>query len=200
MNDQTKPKLELKLAPLATLADLDVQGLKPHPIADEDPLMNAAEFEALKVSIKASGIREPITLFREKDTLQILDGRNRYNAAKKIDHRWGVENFRMFNGTVDEARRFAAELNDIRRHLSMDQRKAKAQRLIKENPGLSSRALATKCGVSHTLIAEMRKEVSDDEKRYSAFARAWAALSLTAQERFVREYRIDLSELLRGAT
>ena len=48
------------------------------------------------------------------------------------------------------------------------------------------------------MIAEIRKEVSEDDKRYSAFARAWAALSLTAQERFVREHRIDLAELLRA--
>jgi ParB-like chromosome segregation protein Spo0J len=89
MNDQTKPigKLELKLTPLASLAEIDVRILKPHDIANEDPLMNAAEFEALKVSIKASGIREPITLFRDNGVLQILDGRNRYNAAKETGHR-----------------------------------------------------------------------------------------------------------------
>jgi hypothetical protein len=129
MNDQSKPKPEpivVKLTPLASLSEIDVRDLKFHAIADEDPLMNDAEFEALKASIKPplGVIREPITLFRDP-VLLILDGRNRYNAGKVTGYRWAAENFRVFNGTVAEARRFAAELNDIRRHLSAEQKKEK---------------------------------------------------------------------------
>jgi hypothetical protein len=81
MNDQTKPLRETveKFEALTALPDFNE--LKAHEIAKEDPLMNMAEFEALKVSIKASGIREPITLFRDQGQLWVLDGRNRMNAG-----------------------------------------------------------------------------------------------------------------------
>jgi predicted HTH transcriptional regulator len=129
--------------------------------------------------------------------LQILDGRNRYNAAIEISYRWRVEDFRVFNGSVEEARKFASELNDIRRHLSAEQRKEKAAKLIAANPGLSSRALAAMCGISHTTIVRMREQTSDQDKSYDAFVNKWASLSLAHQERFVREHRIDLTEFLR---
>jgi hypothetical protein len=162
-------------------------------------MMNAAEFEALKVSIKASGIREPVTLFRDLGQEWVLDGRNRINAGKAVGHRWALSEFRLFTGTLAEARRLAAELNDIRRHLSGEQRKEKAAKLIAANPGLSSRALAAMCGVSHTTIVAMRQQVSDGDKPYIAFLTKWGSLSLAHQERFVREHRVDLAEFLRGA-
>lgn len=172
MNDQTKPRREpfaSKLAALASLAEIDVSALKAHPIADEDPLMNDAEFEALKADLKFDGMREPITLFSDPahngGAPSILDGRNRHNGGKAIGYPWRAENFRVFTGSVEEARRFAASLNDIRRHLGMDKRKEKAAKLIAANPGLSSRELAVKCGVSHTLIAEMRREKDDERKK-----------------------------------
>jgi hypothetical protein len=155
MNDHAKPLREAseKFEQLTELPDFSE--LKAHEIAKEDPLMSTAEFEALKVSIKASGIREPITLFNDQGQLWVLDGRNRMNAGVATKHRWVLSNFRLFTGTLAEARQLAAELNDIRRHLSADQRKEKAAKLIAAHPGLSSRALAAMCGVSHTTIVRM---------------------------------------------
>jgi ParB-like chromosome segregation protein Spo0J len=200
MNDAAK-KIETvdKFTALTSLAD--VRDLKPHPIANADPLMNADEFIALKVSIKEIGIREPITLIRDDGGLRILDGRNRYRAAGEVGHRFASENFRIFTGSLDDARKLAGDLNDIRRHLTADDRKEKAARLIRENPGLSSRAIAAKCGVSHTLIAEMRKEAADerskDERLFDKFVDSWIKLPISVQDKFVKEYRTELSELMR---
>ena len=198
MND-TKPLRETVEKFVALTALPNINELRPHAIAEQDPEMNAAEFEALKVSIKASGIREPITLFNDQGQEWVLDGRNRVNAGIAIRHRWALRDFRLFTGSVAEARQLAAELNDIRRHLSAEQRKEKAAKLIAANPGLSSRALAAMCGVSHTTIVRMREQTSDEDKSYDAFVNKWAALSLAHQERFVREHRVDLTEFLRGA-
>jgi hypothetical protein len=197
MNDQPIRENTEKFAALTTLPN--VNELRPHSIADEDPLMNAAEFEALKVSVKANGIRDPITLFHDQGQVWVLDGRNRINAGNAVRHRWVLSNFRLFTGTLAEARQLAAELNDIRRHLSAEQRKEKAAKLIAANPGLSSRALAAMCGVSHTTIVRMREQTSDEDKSYDTFVNKWASLSLAHQERFVREHRVDLAEFLRGA-
>jgi hypothetical protein len=198
MNDQTKIQaMSEKFAALSALPN--VNELRPHSIADDDPPMNAAEFDALKFSMKASGIREPITLFNDQGQEWILDGRNRIAAGIAIKHRWLLRDFRLFTGTLAEARQLAAELNDIRRHLSAEQRKEKAAKLIVAHPTLSSRALAAMCGVSHTTIVRMREQTSEEDKSYDAFVNKWAALSLAHQERFVREHRVDLAEFLRGA-
>lgn len=49
-----------------------------HPFANIFPLSEGEELRALAESIRASGVREPITLHEGL----ILDGRNRYRAAR----------------------------------------------------------------------------------------------------------------------
>ena len=51
MND-TKPLRETVEKFVALTALPNINELRPHAIAEQDPEMNAAEFEALKVSIK----------------------------------------------------------------------------------------------------------------------------------------------------
>jgi hypothetical protein len=50
-----------------------------HPLADKFPLLEGNEFYALADDIRDNGMNYPITLFEDK----ILDGRNRYRAAKE---------------------------------------------------------------------------------------------------------------------
>jgi hypothetical protein len=55
--------------------------LQYHHYANIFPLLDGDEDEALVDSIAKSGIREPIVLHEDK----ILDGRNRYRAARKLN-------------------------------------------------------------------------------------------------------------------
>jgi len=45
--------------------------LEHHPLAEIFPEMNGSEFEGLKASIRANGLRQPIVLYEGK----VLDGR-----------------------------------------------------------------------------------------------------------------------------
>lgn len=85
-----------------------------HAIADIFPLIEDAEFAKLMADVEAFGVREPIWLFEGK----ILDGRNRYRAAKAA----GVSaQFRQFDGDAEKALDFVWSLNRTRRHLSASQ-------------------------------------------------------------------------------
>lgn len=87
---------------------------KDHAIADIFPLIEDGEFAKLKADVAAFGVREPIWLFDGK----ILDGRNRYRAAKET----GVSaKFREFDGDAEKALEFVWSMNRTRRHLSASQ-------------------------------------------------------------------------------
>jgi ParB/RepB/Spo0J family partition protein len=190
----SKPDPE-QFAPLTSL--LEMEALAPHPIAEQDDLMNSWELDSLKASIKVHGIREPITLFRENSRIWILDGRNRWRAAKAVGHRFTVGDFRVFSGTLTEAAQLANDANDIRRHLTPEQRKKKAARLVKQYPGLSTRTLAAMAGVSHSTIAELKNQEKEDDGRLRDFVKRWDNLPIADQERFVQQHRVDLSEMLK---
>jgi len=85
-----------------------------HPIAGIFPMISGHDFSRLVEDIKTHGIREPVWLYEGK----ILDGRNRYTAAKSA----GVEvETREFVGTALEAIEFVWSLNYTRRHLDSSQ-------------------------------------------------------------------------------
>lgn len=101
-----------------------------HPLADLFPLIEGAEFDELVASIKAHGLREPITLFNGV----ILDGRNRYRACEKAKV---AARFEQFAG--DDPHSFVADKNIHRRHLNTAQRSMIAAEManMKEgNPNL----------------------------------------------------------------
>jgi ParB-like chromosome segregation protein Spo0J len=70
------PTAEAKdLIPAAELA-----AFVAHPIAEIFPMISNDELRELAEDIHKNGMLEPITLFEGK----ILDGRNRFNAAKSV--------------------------------------------------------------------------------------------------------------------
>ncbi len=117
-----------------------------HPIADEWPLMEGAEFDALVKSIGRHGVRVPCWKYEGK----ILDGRNRHRAAEVAGV--PVMNWHEFKGSEEEARDLARLLNDDRRHLSREGRAEWVRKLHKGGAGLSTRAIADAVGTSPATV------------------------------------------------
>jgi hypothetical protein len=91
---------------------------KIHPAAAAFPRMPKAEFDELKADIAAHGIRLPILVNGEGNT--ILDGRNRIMAAHDLrlkDEQIPLEVFQGGDETAEIVSR-----NIMRRHLTYDQR------------------------------------------------------------------------------
>jgi hypothetical protein len=136
----------------------DPRTLTAHPIAAEFPLMDRYEYEGLKASMKSYGFREddPIWLYEG----QILDGRNRLKAALEVGIALSAKNFRVFTGTHAEAQAFSNRKNGHRRHLTQAQKDDRVRAYVLAHPHSSSREVAKACGVSHTHVMTLKKDMS----------------------------------------
>ena len=162
--------------------------LEAHPLAALFRRMDDAEFEALKASIRASGVREPIRLYEGK----ILDGRNRYAAALEVGYNLKACHFIEFVGTSAEAEAYVLDTNAKRRQMS-DADKAKlVERMIEKYPSKSDRAIARLCGVSHVTVGKYRAPKID--KDYERFALDWGKLNDTQRKRFARAFSAEIHE------
>jgi len=105
--------------------------LEMHPLCTLFPEMQNDEYEELKNSIRSQGFlsSDPVVLIDVEEegievNYQILDGRNRYNAAMDA----GTEpQFSIYQG--DDPKGFVLARNLNRRHLSSGQRAAIASKL-----------------------------------------------------------------------
>jgi hypothetical protein len=102
--------------------------LEVHPLADILPEMTEEEFKALEADIRLNGLQVPIVIFEGK----ILDGRNRYKAARKMLKQ---ENFRVYEGHDPVAQVLALNVN--RRHLSTSQRALIAAKIASAKLGFN---------------------------------------------------------------
>jgi hypothetical protein len=125
-----------------------------------------------------------------------LDGRHRRAAGLEVKHRWRLEDFKMFTGTVAEAEEYVYSVNSLRRHLSKEQKEKMVLKLLAKHPLMPSRKLASLCGVSHSTILRLRKPVEDDAN-FKALIRAWEKASVLDHEKFAQTFKIDLREMLR---
>jgi hypothetical protein len=126
--------------------------MEAHPLAGAYPEMQAIEFEALKLDIQEHGLKEPIIVFENK----ILDGRNRYRACAELGITPKLE---QFCGDYEQARKFSASANLMRRHLKQSQKAmiiaqsglaAAPTASPKEDRGkMSVREAAARFGVNH---------------------------------------------------
>jgi hypothetical protein len=69
--------------------DIDFLGYQAHPFANMFPMIEGKEFDSLRDDIAQRGILEPIRLYQG----MILDGRNRYAAAKACGHKFSLDDF-----------------------------------------------------------------------------------------------------------
>jgi ParB family transcriptional regulator, chromosome partitioning protein len=88
-----------------------------HPIADIMPALNPEELAKLREALMIDGLAHPIQLFEGK----ILDGRHRYQLCVEL----GVEmRFEEYQGSWEQAVKWAWRVNDARRQLTTEQRAA----------------------------------------------------------------------------
>lgn len=84
-----------------------------HPLAQLFPLIEGAAFAALVEDVKANGVHRPVVMHEGK----ILDGRNRYLAAREAGVGFPVAEF-----TGDDPVAYVVSENLHRRHLTESQR------------------------------------------------------------------------------
>lgn len=101
-------------------------GVKWHPYAELFPWIDGPAFEELKADIAKNGVLEPIVFLDGA----ILDGRNRYMAARAL----GIDYPRVeYRG--DDPLGYVISLNLKRRHLSESQRASVAAKLANMEQG-----------------------------------------------------------------
>jgi len=122
-----------------------------HDIANEFPYANDKEFKQMVDSIKAVGLKEPITLYEGK----ILDGRNRFLACDEAN---ADCYYTEFVGSLEEAREESKRLNLTRRNMSPDQLAVIAYR----SP-LSIRKAAAHYGIGRDRISRVSALAKQDK-------------------------------------
>ena len=165
-----------------------------HPLAATFPMIEDKALEELKADIRKHGIFEPIRLYQG----MILDGRNRYAAAKAVGHQFTAKDFKEWNGTLAEAEAWVISTNFHRRQLTTAQKQEVIQKMIGKNPKLGDREIARLCGVSHSTVGAARERLSSspEVRRYEQFKRDWTKLTDEQSLAFVREFASDIRFLL----
>jgi ParB-like nuclease domain len=167
---------------------------EPHELANLLPMIDDKNFENLKGDIANNGILEPIVLFEGR----ILDGRNRYRAAKAAGHKFTSANFKWFEGTHDQAEAFVFSTNFLRRQMTNAQKQEVIRKMIEKYPDDSNRQIAKRCGItSHASVAAVKEKDAAPRKEFDAFCKKWEdELSELFRAEFVKKFARDIRELL----
>jgi ParB-like chromosome segregation protein Spo0J len=148
--------------------------------------MEGEEFEALIHSIERQGLLNPITLYEGK----VLDGRNRYRAAKAARYKFSAKDFVQLPAGHDH-KEFVLIANVNRRHLTTEQKKTLVIQIMRERPYFSDRQIAKLTGVDNKTVGNHRREL---EKRATDFADAWRELDSVQRREFVTTHREELRQ------
>ena len=146
--------IDAKRKPLRDAASLTADFAKhgyppPHPFALLFPRMTAAEQAALTTSIRAGGIRDPITTFNG----QIADGIARCHSAIELGLRWERLFKTEFEGNEAGLLQLVIDKNLSRRHLNESQRAMVAARMATMRQGARS-DLSQICAMSQQEAAD----------------------------------------------
>jgi len=186
----------LPAAPKLEMFPANYLNLEAHELANLLPMAEDVDYRRLRDDIARHGIRIPIMLFEGK----ILDGRNRYKAAKECGHVFEPRNFSEFSGSYDDAHAFVVSTNLQGRQLSNAQKQDFIRKMIEKYPALSNRQLAKeKCGgMSHTTVGTVREKMIRPPERikFQKFMDQWEDLEDGYRVEFAKTFRADLLELL----
>src|SRR6516225_6701474 len=165
-----------------------------HPLANMFPMIEGNAFEELKRDIAAQGILEPIRLYQG----MILDGRNRYAAAKAVGHAFTLADFVEWEGTPAEAEAWVISTNLHRRQLTTKQKQDLITQMVRKNPSLSDREIARQIGVSNSTVGAARERLvhSREVRRYKQFKSPWKKFSDAECMTFIRDHLADVKFLL----
>jgi hypothetical protein len=124
-----------------------------HPLASTFDMMEGDEYYALVADIKKNGLLYRIVTFEG----QVLDGRNRQRACLEA----GVEpeyiEFAEGAGTHAEALAYVVSVNVHRRHLTTEDKKKVAAKLLAMNPEKSDRQIGKEAGISKNTASAVRE-------------------------------------------
>jgi ParB-like chromosome segregation protein Spo0J len=132
-----------------------VKKLEPHPFSAIMPSATEEEMNSLATDIGKNGVLHPIVMYQKK----ILDGNHRYRVLAEIYNFGKSASWVEFEGTDTEAKLFVISSNIHRRHLSPDARKAIIETLLKADPGLSNRAIASSAKVDDKTVGSVRQRL-----------------------------------------
>jgi hypothetical protein len=176
-------------------AEADTSNLGFHELANMMSMIEGRAFEDLKIDIGKNGIKVPIVLFQGR----ILDGRNRYTAAKEIGYLFADKDFETFTGTYAEAEAYVISINMMRRQMTNAQKAAVVERMIMKYPDDSNRKIAGRCGMSsHSFVASVRERMENPPERreFEKFCKTFDNLDDRFRAEFAKKFAADLRELL----
>jgi ParB-like chromosome segregation protein Spo0J len=128
--------------------------------AGETPRLSGEDADHVRALAEFDGELPPIVVHR--DTLQVIDGRHRLQAARLRGDE--LIEVRFFDGDAEEA--FIAAVYANRGHglpLTLADRTAAAARILARCPDRSDRAVATITGLSPTTLAAIRRRHGLDD-------------------------------------
>ena len=155
-----------------------------HELANEYPLIEGDEFDNLVEDIRKHGILDPIMLHQGK----ILDGRNRYRAAKECGHRFTACDFKYLLSTIDPEE-YVSSRNDHRRNLDNKAKRTLIERKINRHPDASDTKIGKLCCCDKKTVKSVR---DDMKKRVEELREGWAKLSTVQRQEFADSKRAEI--------
>lgn len=124
-----------------------------------EALYDSATLQEYCDAMEAGATFPPIHVIEDGDNLWLVDGFHRVAAAHKLGHRTIDANVRQ--GTLEEAQWLACAANRGLMRTPGDKKAAiKAALRHPRSRDLGDRAIGVHCGVSHTYVANVRREVA----------------------------------------
>jgi hypothetical protein len=186
------PLADTNVTEPASIAALDYNTLSDHPYAADFPLIkdtDKAKYESLVASIRESGFLTDLGKIALHEG-KIVDGRNRYRAAKEAGYAWTGREFT--NLTAEQTEAYVAKAQQ-RRDLSMDDKKAYAKKLFDRHPSWDVDKVAEMAGISRSLAYQIKKPPEEKSKGYESLRKAWTASDRKGQDKFVEEFKDELA-------
>lgn len=122
------------------------------------PALSEQEHAALRESIQASGVLQPVEAAETPDGLVVIDGNHRAQIAADLGISVPV---RILALAGQDPMDYARQVNATRRHLTAAQRRALIRQVLAEDPGRADRVAARLCGCDHKTVAAVRAGMAD---------------------------------------